>query len=582
MEEVRSSHQAFWKITKVLKTEGYTPIPPLKRPNDSIALDDVEVAECIADSIETQCSHVFPPHDIAHINSIEEEVIQKTTLEPKDDLTPVSLSEVQTLVKSISTRKAPGLDGEAEVIGIHKPGKPRDLPASYRPICLLSGLAKLFERVLKTRLSNHLFGKSLIIDEQFGFCSAHSCSQQVLRLVEYVSEGFKTKQKTVAVFFDVAKAFDRVWHAGLAYKLYSLQVPDRLILIIQNFLSNRHFTFRHERTHSTRRLIRAGVPQGSALSPLLYSAYTNDIPRLTSGVQLALFANDTALFFSRTRRSIFRHLLRAIDELSQWFRKWRIEVNPDKSAAIQFKYSKNRSKLVVDWNTPNLKIMNARIPWQRSYKYLGVTLDKNLHFREHITRVRKNALFYTARLGAMVGRKSKLSRRNKRTLYKMCIRTVMTYACPVFAHAVPKALYRLQVIQNKFCRAATDAHWCLRNSILHRDLELPTLPKYMKGASKRFFDIARSHPKALLRAAVDYQPPPPTHLIRRPRNVLIDPPDALTAEEREPTHEGFRTHPMPRRQPLGVVHRAKSRAVGTHTCRPAAHGKAIIVVRPVV
>ncbi|GBP05412.1 Probable RNA-directed DNA polymerase from transposon BS [Eumeta japonica] len=184
---------------------------------------------------------------------------------------------------------------EVEVIGIHKPGKPRNLPASYRPISLLSGLGQLFERVLKTRLSNHLFGKGLIIDEQFGFRPAHSCPQQVLRLVEYVSEGFKIKQKTVAIFFYGVKAFNRVWHADLVYKLYSLQVPDRLILIIQNFLSNRHFTFRHERTHSTRRLIRAGVPQGSALSPLLYSAHTNDIPRPTSGVQLALFADDTAL-----------------------------------------------------------------------------------------------------------------------------------------------------------------------------------------------------------------------------------------------------------------------------------------------
>ncbi|GBP03252.1 Probable RNA-directed DNA polymerase from transposon BS [Eumeta japonica] len=305
-----------------------------------------------------------PPHDIAHINSIEEEVLQKTSLEPKDDLTPVSVNEVQTLVKSISTRKAPGLDGkEAEVIGIHKPEKPRDLPASYRPNSLLSGLAKLFERVLKTRLSNYFFGKGFIIDEQFGFRPAHSCPQQVLRLVEYVSEGFKIKHKTVAVFFDVAKAFDRVWHAGLVYKLHSLQVPDRLILIIENFLSNRHFTFRHERTHSTKRLIRAGVPQGSALSPLLYSAYTNDIPRLTSGVQLVLFADDTALFFrSSTRRSIFRHLPSAYDELGQWFRKWRIEINLDKSAAIQFKYSKNRSKLIIDWNTPNLKMLNARIP----------------------------------------------------------------------------------------------------------------------------------------------------------------------------------------------------------------------------
>ncbi|GBP41640.1 Probable RNA-directed DNA polymerase from transposon X-element [Eumeta japonica] len=98
------------------------------------------------------------------------------------------------------------------------------------------------------------------------------------------------------------------------------------------------------------------------------------------------------------------------------------------------------------------------------------------------------------------------------------------YASPVFAHAAPKALHRLQVIQNKFCRAATDAHWCVRNSILHRDLELSTISKYMKDASKRFFDFAGSHPNA-----VDYQPPPPTHFIRRPRNVLIDPPNAFTA-----------------------------------------------------
>ncbi|GBP08293.1 RNA-directed DNA polymerase from mobile element jockey [Eumeta japonica] len=174
-------------------------------------------------------------------------------------------------------------------------------------------------------------------------------------------------------------------------------------------------------------------------------------------------------------------------------------------------------------------MLDANIPWQRNYKYLGVTLDKNLHFRDHIERVRNTALFYKARLGAMLGRKSKLSRGNKRTIYKMCIRTVMTYASPVFAHAAPKALHRLPVIQNKFCRAATNVHWCVRNSILHMDLELPTNTKYMKDASKRFFYIAGSHPNAIIRAAVDYQPPHPTHLIRRPRNVLTDPPDALTA-----------------------------------------------------
>ncbi|GBP71316.1 hypothetical protein EVAR_57700_1 [Eumeta japonica] len=92
----------------------------------------------------------------------------------------------------------------------------------------------------------------------------------------------------------------------------------------------------------------------------------------------------------------------------------------------------------------------------------------------------------------------------------MRIRTVMTYASPVFAHAAPKPL--------------------------DRNLELPTISKYMKDVSKRFFDIAGSYSNALLRAAVDYEPPPTTHFIRRPRNVLNDPPVALTAARPRGSH----------------------------------------------
>ncbi|GBP19579.1 Probable RNA-directed DNA polymerase from transposon X-element [Eumeta japonica] len=111
----------------------------------------------------------------------------------------------------------------------------------------------------------------------------------------------------------------------------------------------------------------------------------------------------------------------------------------------------------------------------------------------------------------------------------MCMRTVLTDVSPVFAHAAPKALDRLQVIQNKFCRDATDAHWCVRNSMLHRDLELSIIAKFIKDASKRFFDMAGSHPNALLRSVVDYEPPHHHHFIRKPQNVLTDSPYALTA-----------------------------------------------------
>ncbi|GBP32505.1 hypothetical protein EVAR_23914_1 [Eumeta japonica] len=102
----------------------------------------------------------------------------------------------------------------------------------------------------------------------------------------------------------------------------------------------------------------------------------------------------------------------------------------------------------------------------------------------------------------MIGKKSKMSLRNKCTLYKVCIRPVMALgSAPVFAYAEPKALYQLQILQNNFCRRASGA------------------------------------PCRILRGS------PPHHFIRRPRNVLSDPPDELTAEvERAITR---RRHPMP-------------------------------------
>ncbi|GBP15838.1 hypothetical protein EVAR_94008_1 [Eumeta japonica] len=161
--------------------------------------------------------------------------------------------------------------------------------------------------------------------------------------------------------------------------------------------------------------------------------------------------------------------------------------------------------------------------------------------------------FKYARLGAVLGRKSKLSRRNKRTIYKMCIRTVMTYASPVFAHAAQK-------------------HY-----IDYRDLELPTISKYMKDASKRFFDIAGSHPNALLRAAVDYQPPHPTLSVGLSVSQVIDLSSLLhpaAANRLRPSGRNrpvtVSRHPMPRRLPPGVVHSA-CHAPSALTCAVRPH-----------
>ncbi|GBP43581.1 hypothetical protein EVAR_87498_1 [Eumeta japonica] len=125
-----------------------------------------------------------------------------------------------------------------------------------------------------------------------------------------------------------------------------------------------------------------------------------------------------------------------------------MEVNPEKSAASQFEYNKRRSRQIVDLDTPHLRIPNANIPWQFSYKYQEPRSIKIFILKISSSELEKQ--FSTERGSEPCLAKRKLSRRNKRTIYKMCIRTVLTYTSPVFAQAASKALDRLQVIQNKF------------------------------------------------------------------------------------------------------------------------------------
>ncbi|XP_045533955.1 uncharacterized protein LOC106720251 [Papilio machaon] len=476
LRNIKPSHLAFWKLPKSLKGDTYSTMPPLSRPNTTPAMLDEEKAECLADSLEAQCSPSSLPVDPDHLRRVNSEVDRRKNEPLLDSIPPVTSDEVEELIKNLRPRKAPGSDGitnrvaklfpvaiiqllvaiynaamtkgvfpsewkDAEVIGFLKPSKPPSNPTSYRPISLLKTLGKIYERLILARLRTFMDTKGMPIAEQFGFRAKHSCTNQVHRITEHILVKRQRGLSTGAIFLDVAKAFDKVWHNGLIYKLYEHGVPDRLVCIIRDFLSNRTFRYRVEGVCSQLHPVRAGVPQGSVLGPVLFTLYTNDIPRV-HGVELALFADDTCVYTSgRSPDAICRRLQTAANTLGAWFRKWRIEINPSKSAALYFSRQKGTA-------LPSIKLLDSPIPWEDQVKYLGVILDSKLNFSAHVTRV----------------------------------------------------------IQNRFLRRATGAPWYMRNSNLHIDLDLPTIAQHLKLASRRYFDSAVGHPNPLVVVAATYNP----------------------------------------------------------------------------
>jgi hypothetical protein len=120
-----------------------------------------------------------------------------------------------------------------------------------------------------------------------------------MKLVDHVTLHFNNNVSTAAVFLDIEKAFETTWHPGLFYKLSNLNFSASAIKLISSFLSNRKFRVWAEGEKSTPREMQAGMPQGSVLSPTLYSLYINNAPQ-SPGVHLALFVDDMCIGYIST------------------------------------------------------------------------------------------------------------------------------------------------------------------------------------------------------------------------------------------------------------------------------------------
>ncbi|XP_023311923.1 uncharacterized protein LOC108915083 [Anoplophora glabripennis] len=163
------------------------------------------------------------------------------------------------------------------VIPQRKPGKPLEEADSYRPIALASCALKTYERLIKNRLEHWLEKNYLLARFQYGFRRGRSTNEALAILTNDIQISFTNNQSVMATFLDIKGAYDNVLIDRLTIKLNKLGIPPRITLHLRNLYVNRSIYLKINNSITTSRVTSVGLPQGSILSPLLFTIYTMDL-----------------------------------------------------------------------------------------------------------------------------------------------------------------------------------------------------------------------------------------------------------------------------------------------------------------
>ena len=299
-------------------------------------------------------------------------------------------------------------------------------PKNYRPISLTSCISRLGERFILLEISKHLSENKIIIKQQSGFRSFRQTKDNILCICQRNLEFLNKKQQNCTIFFDISKAFDKVWQLGLLYKMKEMKFKEIIIVWLFYFFQNRVSVIFINSTFSMSFDIETGVPQGGVLSPVLFSIFINDIlksPTIYKKTEVYsnLFADDLASSCSaKSIKKINLTLNLFLNKIEKWLFKWRLEMNGKKCQYILFGRSTKKDEI-------KLKLFNDFIPKVAQTKFLGVTLDSRSNFSKCVDEIVNKC---TSRLNILkvLGQKSwKLKNDTIKAIYFSLIRSIIDY-----------------------------------------------------------------------------------------------------------------------------------------------------------
>ena len=484
----KTSKKKVWRVIKKLKGKNSSPSVQHLKSAETLITDKQEVANLLAATLEKNSSfqNKCPAFSAKKLqNDKHPPTFESNNTEYYN--MPFSLPELTSALQSCGD-SAPGSDDvhyqllkhltedglglllrvynniyvsgsfppawrKALVVPIAKPGKDHTNPSNYRPIALTSCLCKVMEKMVNCRLMWKLETDGLLANEQCGFRKHRSTIDHLVRLETTIRNAFLQKQHVVAVFFDLEKAYDTTWKGGILSDLKDLGFRGRLPQFIQQFLANREFQVRLGTTLSDLHEQEMGVPQGSILSPALFSIKINEIVNsVNPGTEASLFVDDFALYaVGATYVGVQRKLQLCVDKIQNWAEGNGFTFSSTKTQCIHFH---NTRQLHLD---PEIRLGKSIIPAVTEVKFLGLIFDQKLNFKAHIQYLKDSCQKALNILRVVAHTDWGADRKTLLHLYRALVRSKLDYGCAVYGSARPSYLKLLDPIHHQGLRLCLGA-----------------------------------------------------------------------------------------------------------------------------
>ncbi len=243
------------------------------------------------------------------------------------------------------------------------------------------------ERMINERLMYFLESKVIIDRCQSGFRKGRNTMDSVINLEDEIRKAQVNKETVGAVFFDVEKAYDMMWREGLLIKLHLMGVGGKMFNWIMDFLDGRIIQVKIGQVVSKQYNVENGTPQGSVISPILFSIMINDIYlELPMDMGRSLFADDGAIWKrGRNGEFINKKLQNGINQVAEWGIKWGFKFSVEKTKVMIFTNKRKAKECKVEMFGTTLEKVEC-------FRFLGAYFDTKLTWREHIKYKCKNVL----------------------------------------------------------------------------------------------------------------------------------------------------------------------------------------------